>query len=135
MPSETDGPPVLGLWHVALNVRDLEAAKTFYVDRLGFEVEWAPDPDNLYLRRGRDNLALHRSDDAPEKGASRGSLDHIGLVVPRPEDVDAWATHLRDAGVRLETEVKTHRDGARSFYLRDPEGNGVQVIYHPPISD
>jgi hypothetical protein len=29
---------------------------------------------------------------------------------------------------------RTHRDGARSFYCRDPEGNLVQMIYHPPIA-
>ncbi|HEX7028333.1 MAG TPA: VOC family protein, partial [Gammaproteobacteria bacterium] len=25
-------------------------------------------------------------------------------------------------------------DGARSFYIKDPDGNIVQLIYHPPIS-
>jgi hypothetical protein len=38
-------------------------------------------------------------------------------------------------GVTCEKSPRTHRDGARSFYARDPEGNVVQVIYHPPISD
>ena len=35
--------------------------KRFYVDLLGFEVEWEPDADNVYLSSGIDNLALHRS--------------------------------------------------------------------------
>ncbi len=26
---------------------------------MGYEVEWRPDPDNVYLHGGRDNLALH----------------------------------------------------------------------------
>jgi len=30
---------------------------------------------------------------------------------------------------------KTHRDGARSFYFRDPDGVLIQLLYHPPISD
>ena len=38
--------------------------KRFYVDVLGFAVEWEPDPDNVYLTSGRDNLALHRAADA-----------------------------------------------------------------------
>ena len=37
------------------------AAERFWVDVIGYEVEWRPDPDNLYLRGGRDNLALHRA--------------------------------------------------------------------------
>jgi hypothetical protein len=31
-------------------------------------------------------------------------------------------------------EPRTHRDGARSFYCQDPDGNAVQILYHPPIS-
>jgi catechol 2,3-dioxygenase-like lactoylglutathione lyase family enzyme len=93
-------------------------------------VEWRPDPDNAYLTSGADNIALHRAAAAPEPGA----LDHVGLVVPKPEDVDAWAAHLRALGIALESEPRAHRDGARSLYLRGPEGLLIQVIYHPPIS-
>jgi len=31
-------------------------------------------------------------------------------------------------------EPKTHRDGARSIYFKDPEENMIQIIFHPPIS-
>src|SRR6266436_2364572 len=54
-------PQHAGLRHLALNVLDLPAMKRFYVDLLGFAVEWEPDPDNIYLSSGIDNLALHRS--------------------------------------------------------------------------
>ncbi len=56
-----DRPAHAGLRHLALNVRDLEEMKRFYVDLLGFAVEWEPDPDNVYLSSGIDNLALHRA--------------------------------------------------------------------------
>jgi len=36
-------PPHAGLRHLALNARHLEAMKRFYVDLLGFAVEWEPD--------------------------------------------------------------------------------------------
>ena len=36
--------------------------------------------------------------------------------------------------MRIKNEPRTHRDGARSFYCLDPDGNVVQMIYHPPIS-
>jgi catechol 2,3-dioxygenase-like lactoylglutathione lyase family enzyme len=55
-------------------------------------------------------------------------------MVPKPEDVDAWATHVREAGFELEKAPRTHRDGARSFYVRDPGYNLIQIIYHPPIA-
>jgi len=36
--------------------------------------------------------------------------------------------------VTLDAQPKTHRDGARSCYFSDPDGNKVQIIHHPPIS-
>lgn len=108
---------------------DLAAAERFYVGVLGYRVEWRPDPDNLYLTLGGDNLALHK---APREGS--GALDHFGILLKRPQDVDAWAEHLKARGIALAKEPKTHRDGARSFYARDPEGNLIQFIHHPPIA-
>jgi catechol 2,3-dioxygenase-like lactoylglutathione lyase family enzyme len=109
--------------------------KAFYVDLLGFHVEWEPDPQNVYLTSGRDNLALHES--AGEAGggsAAPGALDHLGLVVEAAGQVDEWAAYLEATGVVLDMRPKTHRDGARSCYFRDPDGNRVQIIHHPPIS-
>ncbi len=136
-----DRPAHAGLRHLALNVRDLAAMKRFYVDLLGFAVEWEPDPDNVYLSSGIDNLALHRSDGGhagppPHAGADprAGALDHLGLIVRRADDVDAWAAFLESRGVALKAKPKTHRDGARSLYFLDPDGNSIQIIHHPPIS-
>jgi catechol 2,3-dioxygenase-like lactoylglutathione lyase family enzyme len=121
-----------GLRHLALNVADLEAMKRFYVDLLGFAVEWEPDADNVYLTSGRDNLALHRA--AAGLMPAGQALDHLGLVVRVADDVDRWAAFFEDRGLPLVAGPKTHRDGARSCYVRDPDGNLVQVIHHPPIS-
>ncbi|HXD74296.1 MAG TPA: VOC family protein [Vicinamibacterales bacterium] len=132
-----DRPAHAGLRHLALHARDLDAMKRFYVDVLGFAVEWEPDPDNIYLSSGIDNLALHRSKPSTPLGAggaSGGALDHLGLIVRAPEDVDKWASFLESRGVELAVKPKTHRDGARSFYFRDPDGNAIQIIHHPPIS-
>ena len=124
-------PSSLGLRHLALKVRDMKLMRSFYVDVLGFSVEWEPDPQNLYLTSGSDNLALH---EVTEK-ISAGSLDHLGIVVKTPHDVDSWASYLESKDVSLLTKPKTHRDGARSIYLKDPEENVIQIIFHPPISN
>ena len=126
-------PQHAGLRHLALNVRNLEAMKRFYVDVLGFSVEWEPDVSNIYLSSGIDNLALHQAatDALPQ---TPSALDHLGLIVRKAEDVDQWAAFLRERGVTLEADPRTHRDGARSCYFRDPDGNVVQIIHHPPIS-
>jgi catechol 2,3-dioxygenase-like lactoylglutathione lyase family enzyme len=134
-----DRPAHAGLRHLALNVRDLAAMKRFYVDLLGFAVEWEPDPDNVYLSSGIDNLALHRSDgghtgSGAHSTSSGQALDHLGLIVRSADDVDKWAAFLESRGVALKATPKTHRDGARSLYFADPDGNSIQIIHHPPIS-
>lgn len=124
--------PTAGMRHIALYVRDLEAAENFYVGLLGMEVEWRPDPDNVYLTSGNDNLALHRSDVVP---ADQGQLlDHVGFILKKPEDADDWYRFLMANDIEMKSEPRTHRDGARSFYCVGPEQVVVQMIYHPPIA-
>lgn len=130
-------PAHRGLRHLALNVRRLPEMKRFYTELLGFDVEWEPDADNVYLSSGIDNLALHRApgvsaDDGAAVGP--GVLDHLGIIVREPGDVDQWASFLERHGVEIVAMPRTHRDGARSCYVKDPDGNTLQVIHHPPIS-
>lgn len=148
-------PAISGLRHVALNTGDLAAAEAFYVGLLGFTVEWRPDGDNVYLTSGNDNLALHKTpgnspcDDTPARIPARvpdevpgevptetqDALDHIGIILDTPDTVDQWHDFLVSHQIHIEQPPRTHRDGARSFYCRDPDGNKVQMIYHPPLSD
>jgi catechol 2,3-dioxygenase-like lactoylglutathione lyase family enzyme len=129
-----DRPSHAGLRHLALNVRALDAMKSFYVDLLGFAVEWEPDADNIYLSSGIDNLALHRASAGASHDSDGSPLDHLGLIVRSADDVDRWASFLESRGVTIDAKPRTHRDGARSCYFRDPDGNRIQIIHHPPIS-
>lgn len=124
-------PKHAGMRHVALNVLDLKLVETFYVDLLGFSVEWRPDPNNVYLCSGVDNLALHVVKDTGNKAQV---LAHTGIIVDDITGVDDWYTYLTAHQVKMASQPKTHRDGARSFYCYDPENNVVQIIFHPPLS-
>ena len=122
-----------GLHHVALCVVKLDETVKFYTDIIGMQLEWQPDADNFYLTSGQDNLALHR---AP-KGftpAAHQRLDHIGFILGSETQVDEWHDYMQANSVPIVKTAKTHRDGARSFYCRDPDGNVVQMIYHPPLA-
>lgn len=121
-----------GMHHVALYVEDFAASEHFYVDLLGMAVEWRPDPDNVYLTSGKDNVALHRARDKIE-GQQR--LDHIGFILKSPALVDEWYDFLLANKIKMKTRPKTHRDGAHSFYCYDPGGTLVQMLYHPPIAN
>ena len=121
-----------GLRHLALTVKNLEACVTFYTDIIGMTIEWQPDNDNVYLTSGNDNLALHRApaDFMPGK---HQRLDHLGFIIDTPEAVDEWHQHFVENHINIKMKPKTHRDGARSFYATDPDGNPVQMIFHPPL--
>jgi catechol 2,3-dioxygenase-like lactoylglutathione lyase family enzyme len=128
----TTPPPRLGIRHVALFVADLAAAERFWVDVMGYEVEWRPDPDNVYFHGAADNLALHRAP-AGAVLTAEGRLDHIGIAVAAPAHVDAWARHLEAHGVVLKAQPRTHRDGSRSLYFHGPEALLIQIIHHSPM--
>jgi catechol 2,3-dioxygenase-like lactoylglutathione lyase family enzyme len=101
---------------------------------LKMDLEWEPDPENVYLTSGGlDNLALHK---APKEsdGQPAQHLDHIGFALPTLEEVDEWYQWVKSQQIRILRDVKTHRDGARSFYMQDPDGVVIQMIYHPPIA-
>jgi catechol 2,3-dioxygenase-like lactoylglutathione lyase family enzyme len=123
----------LGLRHVALQVPDAQRSKEFYVRVLRMQVEWEPDPENVYLTSdGHDNLALHASPDA-QVGPQR--LDHLGFAVPTAQDVTHWFEHVTAQGAQILKPVKHHRDGATSFYFADPDGTVIQIIHHLPIAN
>ena len=125
-------PPTTGMHHVAFNVSNFEATKAFYTEVLGLTVEWEPDNDNVYLTSGSDNIALHR---VPRKTTPVDQrLDHIGFLMDNKNDVDTWHAYLTSHNIEIVEPPRTHRDGARSFYCRDPNGVNVQFIYHPPLA-
>jgi len=131
-PAQTFRPNgMLGIRHVALFVKELEACVKFYVDIMGMHIEWQPDADNVYLSNHGDVFALHRVDYEP---APQQRLDHIGFVLKSADDVDNWYDYFVKNGVRITEAPKTHRDGARGFYCLDSVGHLLELIYHPPIS-
>ena len=134
MANSEQRPRLLGLRHVALYTGALDACERFWIDIMGYWLEWKPDADNVYLTSGYDNLALHKLPPGAEPGPVQ-IVHHIGFIVRRPENVDEWAERIRNLGIPLAQEPRTHRDGARSIYFHDPDGLLIQLLYHPPISD
>lgn len=124
----------LGLRHLALRVRDAQKTKKFYCDFFDMSVEWEPDAKNIFLTsQGQDNLALHETEGLvlDEKNQA---LDHLGFVMATPKDVDELYEKALKEKISIQQHIKKHRDGAYSFYLKDPDGYVVQVIHHPPIA-
>ena len=99
-------PATAGMRHIALNVTNMAETEYFYVELLGMQVEWRPDPDNVYLTSGNDNLALHRVD---EKPTGSQHLDHLGFILARLEDVDPWYDFLLSHNIEIFKPPRTHQ--------------------------
>lgn len=126
---------VLGLDHVVLRVRDIDAAIAFYRDVLGCELERVVEEIGLYqLRAGRSLIDLVPLDGELGRmggggpGAEGRNVDHVCLRI-EPFDPDALRAHLRAHGLSV-SEV-AQRYGAEgmgpSLYLEDPDGNSIEL--------
>jgi len=117
-------PVVERLGHVAIRVDDMERAVAFY-SQLGMKMVWKAD-DWCYLEAvtSRDGLALL----GPNYKAAG---PHFAFHFRDRAEVDAIHDQLKSSGVAVGA-VHDHRDGTASFYLRDPEGNWLEMLYEPP---
>src|ERR1043166_7225009 len=125
---------VTGMRHIALKVRDVARSKSFYQEILGMDVVWEPDPDNVYLSSGCDNLAIHGVPANFPASAEEKQLDHIGFLVESIERVKELEQEFLAKGVRIVHPFKAHRDGSASFYCADPDGIVIQMLYEPHLS-
>src|SRR5690606_41661053 len=125
-----------GLRHLALRVRDVQASRQFYERLFDMKIVWQPDPENVYLSTGYDNLALHQvsQQELKEFDLSRvHPLDHLGFLMDSPQSVDALYTEANGMEIPIIKPLKRHRDGSYSFYLQDLEQNTVQVLFEPTV--
>lgn len=117
------GPALAGrVGHVHLQVGDVDLARRFYVDALGFEVV-TDYPGALFASAGgyHHHIAMNvwRSAGAGPRAASLG-LGEVAITVPAREDLDALVVRLRRQGLDAD-------DDGRSVTMADPWGTRVSV--------
>ena len=125
-----------GLRHLALRVRDVQVSQAFYERLFDMKLVWQPDPENVYLSTGVDNLALHQISAEEQKQFKQSPvdpLDHLGFLMDSPESVKALFQEVSAEGVTIVQPPKQHRDGSFSFYLADPDHNTIQVLFEPSV--
>jgi lactoylglutathione lyase len=119
----------MDLLHVCLNVADADRAADWYVDRLGFERSWeftTPDGEtrNVYVAAA-DGAELQLSETEGETDFEAGTLwDHVAV---RVEGVDATFEEVDHHGV-IEEPGDQPAAGARTAFVKDPDGHHVELI-------
>ena len=121
--------------HLVIRVNDLENMIAFYRDVLGCKLERGPGEGGLaQLRAGHSLIDLvdasgplgQQGGEQPDHAAP--NMDHVCFQL-QPWDADAIKEHLEQHGI--EAGNVAQRYGATgvgpSMYLRDPEGNTVEL--------
>lgn len=91
------------LHHVAISVDDVPRAVDWYTRTFRCQVAYQ-DPTWALLNFGNVSVALVIPSQHPP---------HIGFLTPRAAEFGP---------------LKTHRDGTRSVYVKDPAGNAIELL-------
>ncbi len=130
-------PPVdprVTVGHVHLKVANLERALGFWRDVLGFEVTQRMGSDAAFLSAGgyHHHIGLNTWESrggAPPPPRSTG-LYHVAIRYPDRASLADALRRLRAAGIRLEGAAD--HGVSEALYLRDPDGNGVELYVDRP---
>jgi catechol 2,3-dioxygenase len=133
MPETCTAHPALRVGHVHLKVANLDRALAFWRDVIGMEVRQRmgePDaPGAVFLAAGgyHHHIALNTWESAdgawPPPGAT--GLYHVALVYPDRQALAVALRRVLAAGIRL--EGASDHGVSEALYLRDPDGNGVEL--------
>jgi catechol 2,3-dioxygenase-like lactoylglutathione lyase family enzyme len=99
------------------HVRNLDEARAFYTQKLGFAETFLNDDDRwAKLERGDMQIALAEGE--PHEG---------GVAAVDVDDVRAEAERLRGEGVEVGVVLEIHNE-VRLVDVYDPDGNRIQLV-------
>jgi catechol 2,3-dioxygenase len=129
--------PNTRIGHVHLTVSDLERALRFYRDVLGFQVTTTYGRDAVFLSAGgyHHHIGLNTwaGRGAPRPPPRTTGLYHFAVLYPDRRALAAALKRVLDAGVPLEGAAD--HGVSEAIYLRDPDGNGVELYRDRPASE
>ena len=125
--------PGVRIGHVHLKVADLERAIAFYCGVLGFQITGRV-PGAAFIAAGdyHHHIGLNTWNSAGGAPPPRGStgLYHLAIVYPTRALLADALRRLGAAGIRL--DGASDHGATEALYLRDPDGNGVELYWDRP---
>jgi catechol 2,3-dioxygenase len=126
--------PRVDIGHVHLKVADLERALGFWRDVLGFEVQAQIGDHAAFISAGgyHHHIGLNtwESRGATPPPPGHTGLYHVAVRFPDRKTLAEALIRVRDAGVPL--EGASDHGVSEAIYLRDPDGNGVELYRDRP---
>jgi glyoxylase I family protein len=130
-PVEKEGQsPILGLWGVRYQVRDVARSIEFYTQKLGFHLDHKALPAFGQVSSGHLKLILS----GPGASGSRPMPDGHGQepggwnrVVLQVADLPSRIKRLKKAGLHFRNEMETG-PGGKQILLEDPDSNPIELF-------
>jgi catechol 2,3-dioxygenase len=123
--------------HVHLKVADLERALGFYCGVLGFELMQRFGDSAAFISAGgyHHHIGLNtwESKGGAAPAAGKTGLYHLAIVYPTRAALGDALRRLMHAGVPLEGAAD--HGVSEALYLRDPDGNGVELYWDRPQAE
>jgi len=129
--------PRVRVGHVHLKVADLERALRFYCGVLGFELQQRFGTQAAFVSAGgyHHHIGLNTWESqggAPPPPGTTG-LYHVALLYPTRALLADALRRCRAAGIELDGAAD--HGVSEAIYLRDPDGNGVELYRDRPESE
>ena len=122
----------LGMRHVAIPVQSIARARKFYCEHFGFYPYYQKDQEkwSMVVKNGTSisflEVPLSNDQEVPSEG---GHYRHFGLCYTSKEEVIELFDALKSSYHCH--SLKEHRDKSFGFYMKDTEGNNLEVIFIP----
>ncbi len=123
--------------HVHLKVADLERALKFYCGVLGFELQQRFGTDAAFISAGgyHHHIGLNTWESkggSPSPPGATG-LYHLAILYPTRALLADALRRVLAAGIEL--DGASDHGVSEALYLRDPDGNGVELYWDRPKSE
>lgn len=133
--------PRTRIGHVHLKVADLERGLAFWRDVIGFEVQQRMGPPGgrgaVFLSAGgyHHHIALNtwESEAGAWPAAGTTGLYHVAVLFPDRRSLAQALARVLAAGIDL--EGASDHGVSEALYLRDPDGNGVELYRDRPEAE
>jgi catechol 2,3-dioxygenase-like lactoylglutathione lyase family enzyme len=125
-------PRILGVAHMALYVGDLQKARQFYEEFLGYQ-----EPYTLKREDGSVRIAFVKINEDQylelfrEDAKQGGQLNHISFYT---DSAEAMRAYLAARGVKVPEKVGKGKIGNSNFNIVDPDGHTVEIVQYEPDS-
>jgi len=128
--------PRVSIGHVHLKVADLDRALGFYRGVLGFAVTARMGDQAAFLSAGtyHHHIGLNTWESAGGRPPAPGTtgLYHVAIRYPERATLADALARVRRAGIPLDGAAD--HGVSEALYLRDPDGNGVELCWDRPES-